>query len=63
MFDGLRHEDDPGIPPLRPERLAAGGTISAPDVQLSPSIRMPGIAEWFAVAVLVLVGVGLLWVL
>jgi hypothetical protein len=96
MFDGLRHSEDPGIPPLRPdrptsreekiavfrrlndpagnlywiaraplrpERLAAGGTITAPDVQVGPSIRMPGIAEWFAVAVLVLVGIGLLWVL
>jgi hypothetical protein len=29
-FDFARHHDDPGLPPLHPERLAAGGAI---DVQ------------------------------
>jgi hypothetical protein len=39
-FNGLRHDDDPGIPPMHPERLAAGRhTARRADQPVDPHAR------------------------
>lgn len=58
IFEGARdHDIDP---PLRPDRLACGGTIALDEKLRRKAIRWRGITEWLAVAVIVVVVFGLL---
>ncbi len=44
MFDFSRQDEDPGIPPIHPDRLACGGTIEAPSARHSDRLH-----AWFQV--------------
>ncbi len=52
-FDFARNDDNPGIPPLRPDLLAHGGTIETPAPRYR--IRWCSVAEWLAFAFVVAV--------
>jgi hypothetical protein len=56
-FDFARNDNDPGLAPLRTDRLA----LAMRDVQVRrKALRWCGITEWLAVAVIVVVVFGLL---